>query len=132
MNSLKYLFFIIGLFLLITCAESKREKQESETTSVTIDDKTRPGGTQKKVIVYGSMECNHCHEFRRKLESKGISYEFRDVAENDAYYLEMQKLILSINYQGYIRYPVLDIEGEIFVNPDFRDVENKMFSNIKK
>jgi len=123
---------MIGLFLLITCAENKREKQESETTSGTIDDKTRPRGTQKKVIVYGSMECNHCHEFRRKLESKGIIYEFRDVDENDAFFIELQNLIRSINYKGYVSYPVIDIEGDVYVNPDFREVEDKMFSGIEK
>jgi glutaredoxin len=129
MNSLKYLFIIAGVFLLFACSESKREKQESENASGEIENKSKPSGPQKKIIVYGSMECNHCHDFRRKLESKGISYEFRDVDENDAYFIQLQNLIRSINYQGYVSYPVIDIEGEIYVNPEFREVENKMYSD---
>jgi glutaredoxin len=132
MNSLKYLFIIAGIFLLIACSESKREKQESGNASGEIENKSKSKGQQKKIIVYGSMECNHCHEFRRKLESKGISYEFRDVDENDAYFIELQNLIRSINFKGYVSYPVINIEGEVFVNPDFRDVENEMFSGIKE
>ena len=129
MNSLKYLFIIAGVFLLFACSESKREKQESENASGEIEDKSKPSGPQKKILVYGIMECNHCHDFRRKLESKGISYEFRDVDENDAYFIQLQNLIRSINYQGYVSYPVIDIEGEIYVNPKFREVENKMYSD---
>jgi glutaredoxin len=128
MNSLKYLFIIAGVFLLFACSESKREKQESENASGEIENKSKPSGPQKKIIVYGSMECNHCHDFRRKLESKGISYEFRDVDENDAYFIELQNLIRSINFKGYVSYPVLKIEEEVYVNPDFRNVENKMYS----
>lgn len=104
----------------------------SGNASGEIENKSKSKGTQKNIIVYGSMECNHCHEFRRKLESKGISYEFRDVDENDAYFIELQNLIRSINYKGYVSYPVIDIEGEVFVNPNFRDVESKMFSVIEK
>ena len=129
MDSLKYLFYITGLFLLIACAESKREHKESVNAEVDIENKSKSRGPQKNIIVYGSMECNHCHEFRRKLESKGIAYEFRDVDENDAYFLELQNLIRSINFKGYISYPVIDIEGEVYVNPNFRDIQNKMFSD---
>lgn len=132
MNSLKYLFYIASLFLLMTCVEGKREKQESGAASGAIENKSKERSPQKNIIVYGSMECNHCHEFRRKLESKGISYEFRDVDENDAYFIELQNLIRSVNYKGYVNYPVIDIEGEVYVNPEFRDVENKMFSGIEK
>lgn len=131
MNSLKYLFCITGFFLLIACVESKQEKKESVNADDDIENKSKPRGTQKKIIVYGSMACNHCHEFRRKLESKGISYEFRDVDENDKYFIELQNLIKSTNFKGYVSYPVIDIEGEVFVNPDFSDVEIKMFSNLK-
>ena len=116
----------------MTCVEGKREKQESGAASGAIENKSKARGPQKNIIVYGSMECNHCHEFRRKLESKGISYEFRDVDENDAYFIELQNLIRSVNYKGYVNYPVIDIEGEVYVNPEFRDVENKMFSGIEK
>ncbi len=129
MNSLKYLFYIIGLFLLTTCSENKGDKQGSEITSGEIEKISKSRGSQKNIIVYGSMECNHCHEFRRKLESKGISYEFRDVDENDAYFVELQNLIRSINYKGYVSYPVIKIDGEVFVNPDFSYVENKMYSD---
>ena len=132
MNSLKYHFLIFGLFLLVACSESNRHRQEHGSTKETPEEESKLRGPQKKVIVYGSMECNHCHEFRRKLESKGITYEFRDVDENDEHFIELQNLIKSINYKGYVSYPVIDIEGAVFVNPDFRDVENKMFTSIKE
>jgi glutaredoxin len=129
MDSLKYLFYIAGLFLLIDCAEGKREHKESVNAEVDIENKSKSRGPQKNIIVYGSMECNHCHEFRRKLESKGITYEFRDVDENDAYFIELQNLIRSINFKGYVSYPVVNIEGEVYVKPDFRDVVVKMFTD---
>ena len=130
MNLLKYLIFIFGLFLLSNCTENQREKKESGSANGgTIENESKPSVPQKNIIIYGSMECNNCHDFRRKLESKGISYEFRDVDENDSYFSELQKLIRSINYQGYVSYPVIDIEWEIYVNPEFREVENKMYSD---
>ena len=129
MNSLKYLFFTIGLFLIISCENGKREKKEPVKSNNEIENKTKPRGQQRNIIVYGSMECNHCHEFRRKLESKGITYEFRDVDEIDAYFIELQNLIKSVNYKGYVSYPVIRIEGEVYVNPDFSDVETRMYSD---
>ena len=129
MNSLKYLFFLFCLFLLTACTENKREKQAPGSAHGGIENKSKPQGVQKNIIVYGSMECSHCHEFRRKLESRGISYEFRDVDENDAYFIELQNLIGSINYKGYVSYPVVKIEGEVYINPDFRDVEVKIYSD---
>ena len=129
MNSLKYHFLILGLFLLVACSESNRHRQEPGSTKETPEEKSKLRGPQKNIIVYGSMECNHCHQFRRKLESKGITYEFRDVDENDAYFIELQNLIKSIKYSGYVSYPVIDIEGEVLVNPVFSDVENKMYTD---
>ena len=85
-------------------------------------------GIQKKIIVYGSMHCIHCHQFRRKLDSKGIEYEFRDIDANDEFFHEMQKKIKSIDYKGYVQYPVIDIEGIILVNPDFKEAEKMMFT----
>ena len=129
MNSLKYCFILAALFLMISCTDSKREKKEPRKINREEENKIRPRGQQKNIILYGSMECNHCHEFRRKLESKGISYEFRDVDANDAYFLELQNLIRSVYFTGYVSYPVISIEGEVYVNPDFSDVEVRMYSD---
>ncbi len=129
MTSLKYLFFIVSLILLIACTENKHDNQDSRSVSDAPDNSSKSRSAQKNIIVYGSMECNHCHEFRRKLESKGITYEFRDVDQNNTYFIELQNLIRSINYKGYVRYPVIKIDEEVFVNPDFREIETKMYNS---
>lgn len=118
-----YFIYILSLLILVGCT-SKNDTQESRG----MNQEEPQLGSQKKIIVYGSMNCVHCHQFRRQLDSKGIKYEFKDVDANDNYFHELQTIIKSINYKGYVQYPVIDIEGEIFVNPKFKEVEKKMFN----
>lgn len=121
--------FLILLILNPGCSSKSDKKFTSDSIPGNSGDKDSFDlrGPQKQIIIYGSTQCVHCHQFRRKLDSKGIKYEFRDVDKNDAFYLELQNKLKSIDFDGYVQYPVLDIEGEIFINPTFSETEDKMF-----
>ena len=80
-------------------------------------------GPQKSIIVYGSMHCDHCLAFRRKLDARGIEYTFNDVDTSDELFKEMQAKIESINYAGYVQFPIVDVGGKIFVNPKYNEAE---------
>ncbi len=105
--------FII-IFLIFGCGS-----KSDWTERIRISDKS-----SKELIVYGSNNCEHCVAFDQKLDSAGVVYTFRDIDENNIYFLEVQRKIKSINYQGFVKFPVLDIEGEIHVNPPFSQIKN--------
>lgn len=78
---------------------------------------------QKSILVYGSDECSHCVEFKDKLDSAGLSYTFYDVEKDKSKGDEMLLKVQRTGYQGYVRFPVIEIDGEIRVAPDFNQVE---------
>jgi len=127
-NSAKYYLFLFFLFALLGCSEKKEKNVNSSRDSTKTEDEFSQQGKQKQIIVYGSMDCDHCLTFIRKLDSRGIEYEFRDVDESDTYFLELRQKIASINYTGYVQFPVLDIEGSILVNPDFKEALDRVYS----
>ena len=127
MNKSHILFLFITLFLMILVGCST--KNDRPLAEDTYEEEPRKGH-QKKIIVYGSMNCIHCHQFLRKLDSGGIEYEFRDVDASDDFFHELRDKIEAIGYTGVIQYPVLDIEGDILVNPTFKEAEKKMFNRL--
>ena len=113
MNKTRYIAFLT--FLLIFAFQSCNTKKKSIDTSGNITPKV-----QKNIIVYGSESCDHCIEFRKKLDKEGLKYTFKDVEANERLFEEMMTKIRTVNYHGYIGFPVIDVEGKIFVRPDFR------------
>lgn len=123
-------YSIIIAFVLcasVSCSTKERHKQIITEESPDPHN-TEIRGSQKNIIVYGSDHCVHCQIFRRKLESKGIEYTFLDVDKNDKYFLELQEKIKKSGFKGYVQYPVLDIEGQILVYPEFSEAEKLMFT----
>jgi glutaredoxin len=98
----------------LACQTPERQQQENESGNPEIS-----GSEVKNIIVYGSKTCPHCMVFIRELDEADISYTFKEVDNDDANFKEMYDKIKSINFQGYVNYPVLDVGGEILVAPEF-------------
>ena len=109
---------IILTFLIImtffTCQTPERQTQEKDSGNP-----GRYGSEDKNIIVYGSKTCPHCVIFIRELDEADIAYTFKEVDNDDANFKEMYDKIKAINYQGYVNYPVLDVDGEILVAPEY-------------
>ena len=76
----------------------------------------------EKVIVYGSNSCDHCIDFKAKLDKADIDYVFHDVEQNQQLADEMVAAVQSINYKDYIAFPVVVVGKQVFVNPPFEEV----------
>jgi len=48
-------------------------------------------------------------------------YEFKDAEANEEYYKELLFKIQQANFKGYVSFPVLDVDGKIYVKPEFED-----------
>ncbi len=105
---------IIALLLLLTSLSCKSKRQNIDTSG------NITPSVQKTIAVYGSESCDHCIDFRKQLDSAMLKYTFYDVEADERYFNEMMRKIQSANYRGYIGFPVVDVEGKIYVRPDFR------------
>lgn len=111
--SLSIIVLVITILLLASC-ESKKKRID---TSGNITPKVT-----HSVIIYGSENCDHCIEFRQKMDSARLAYEFKDAEASDRNYQELLLKIQQANFKGYVSFPVLDIDGDIYVRPNFADV----------
>ncbi len=112
-------YLLSGVYLLIFflfsfgCTTGGQENSEEKTST----------GTSLKqadeVIVYGNHTCPHCVAFTNKLKDNGIKYIFKEVDKRDENFKEMYEKVQSAEYQGYIQYPVVDINGKILVSPEY-------------
>ncbi|MDZ7607393.1 MAG: glutaredoxin family protein [Cyclobacteriaceae bacterium] len=107
---MKKLIPILLVFLAFYATQCGKSSSESATQS----EKTH------EVIVYGSMTCDHCIDFLKKADSLSVKYTFKDVETNTEYYNELVKKIQEANYQGYVSFPVIEVDGSIYVNPEFQ------------
>jgi glutaredoxin len=99
---------------MLACHAPERQKQDMDSA-----ESYHSGSNDENIIIYGSRNCPHCVVFIRKLNEKGISYIFKEVDNDDTNFKEMYDKIQSVNFKGYVNYPVLDVGGEILVNPEF-------------
>jgi glutaredoxin len=129
--SLILCFCIFDLLLISGCSIKNEKRIDRKSDSIRRSEEIDQSAirTQKKMIIYGSMQCVHCHQLRRQLDAQGIEYEFRDVDESDVFFQILQNKLKEINFKGYVRYPVIDIEGEILVNPEFEEVVQRLIEN---
>lgn len=67
---------------------------------------------QMDIKIYGADWCSDCVNLKNYFDSKEIKYEYIICTEND----EAVELIERVN-NGKRIIPVLDIDGEIYVNP---------------
>jgi glutaredoxin len=102
----KTLPLILGLLITLACQQNFRQTKE--------------------IIVYGSDNCHHCVEFKAQLDSVGFTYNFRDVEFNPMMNNEMVSKVRASGVQGGIKYPVIDIEGNILIAPELQAVLDLM------
>lgn len=105
---------ILLIFFGVAIVSGCQKKKESIDTSGNINPVV-----QKTITVFGSENCDHCVEFRHKADSLHIAYLFKDAEANEQYYNELLGKIQKANFQGYVAFPVIDIDGKIYVRPEF-------------
>jgi glutaredoxin len=111
---MKKLIPILLVLLAFYTAQCGKSPKESTAQRVISHD----------VVVYGSVTCDHCIDFLKKADSISVKYTFKDVETNTEYYDELVKKIQEANYQGYVSFPVIEVDGSIHVNPEFREFQS--------
>ena len=76
--------------------------------------------TPKEVRVYSTSTCAYCKAAKKFLEDKGIAYKDLNVGEDKAAREEM------IRRSGQMGVPVIDIDGEIVVGFDQKQLKQKL------
>ena len=66
----------------------------------------------KKIILYGTAECQWCHRTREFFKEHNIKFKDINVGENDK---ALHEMIKKSGQQGV---PVIDIDGKIIVGYD--------------
>ena len=107
LNLALFAIFIVALF---SCDPKKKTIDTSENIKPKVE---------HSITVFGSENCDHCIAFRKSVDSIAVKYIFKDVEANEQYYNELVQKIQLANYKGYVSFPVLDIDGKLYVKPDF-------------
>ncbi len=103
------------LFLSQTCHHANHQEKKLSIP----DQSSTSHKNAEEIIIYGSKTCPHCMAFIQKMDREGIHYSFKEVDNDDENYQEMFDKIKSINFKGYVNYPVVDVGGEILVAPSY-------------
>lgn len=107
---LKFLPAAILLLILFSCESKQKTIDTSGNISPVVP---------KNVIVYGSENCDDCHEFRQKADALNIKYLFKDCEADERNYNELALKIQQANLPGYISFPVVEINGKLYIKPEF-------------
>jgi len=119
MNTIKAIVISAAcLIALQGCMIDGKDKQTEASKTEAKD--------QKSILVYGNVECSHCVEFRDKLDSAGLDYTFYDVEQDQSKADEMLVKVQQTGFQGYIRLPVVEVNGVVRVAPSFDSVEKAL------
>jgi len=70
----------------------------------------------KKVIIYSTPSCQYCRMAKEFFVKNGVQYEEHNVASDEKAREEM------LNKSHQMGVPVIDVEGEIFVGFNPRDL----------
>jgi len=111
--SLKKLLFIIICSLVVISCENKRKFIDT-SGNITPE-------VAKEITIFGSENCDHCIAFREKMDSLNITYEFKDAEANEKFYKELMFKIQQANSKGNVSFPVLEVNDEIYVKPEFSE-----------
>lgn len=106
---------LAGILIVSVLSCENRKKRIDTSANITPE-------VTHSVTIYGSENCDHCIEFRSKMDSAKLGYEFKDAEANERYYSELILKMQQANSNGYISFPVLDIDGKIYVRPEFADI----------
>lgn len=112
MNKLIYNSSLTAILIILLIACENRQKAIDTSGSKT-------QAAPKSIIVYGSENCDHCLEFRQKADSLKIKYLFKDCEADERNYNELALKIQQANFPGYVSFPVVEINGKLYVRPEF-------------
>lgn len=107
------LIILMALCICMTMVFGCDQKRKSIDTSGNITPKVA-----KIITIYGSENCDHCIDFRRRVDSLGVEYTFKDAEANEEYYREMVLKVQQKNSKGDISFPVVEINDRIMVRPE--------------
>ena len=110
----KPILFFAFVFIIFSCDTQRKNIDTSGNTSIKV---------QKEVIIYGSENCDHCITFRKAMDEAKFSYEFKDAEASEEVYQELLHKIQLANYKEYVAFPVLEIEGKLYVKPEFSTIK---------
>jgi glutaredoxin len=109
----------LGLFLILFQFCSSSTESSKTTGKAVVEPPT--------IAIYGSNTCDHCVDFKAKLDSIGLKYSFNDVEVNEDQALVMMQLVRNANYQGRINFPVVFVnDSKLLVAPDFEDFMDQL------
>lgn len=109
---------VFSCLVFIYCCDSKRKNIDTSGNITPV--------IKKEITIYGSEGCDHCIEFRKKMDSVKLEYAFKDADANEQYYQELLLKIENAQFKGYISYPVVEVNEEIYVRPEFSEFLHKL------
>lgn len=82
---------------------------------------------QDAIIIYGNHQCGLCQALMAELDENNMDYAFYDVRQNREHNREMWRK-LSEEYPDIQRvgYPVVDVNGQIFIRPSLEEIRNNL------
>ncbi len=109
----KILSILIIVLAFAGCTDNKEQARNAAAQSTV---------SQKEMLIYGSNECEHCIAFKKKMDSLDIKYTFYDVQVDQSKADEMLRKLEEVKFMGYIAFPVVDVDGNVMVNPELKKV----------
>ena len=106
----QFFIFAVATLFMYSC---KTEVKESPAELLKVD--VASIEKQHSVVVYGSMDCDHCLAFKSQLDSVGLTYEFKDVMKTKALENELMAKVKEFNFTEYINLPVILIDNKYFL-----------------
>ena len=104
-------------FLAIALLSCEQKKKSIDTSSNITPEQLH------EVTIYGSENCDHCIDFRKKMDSLNFTYTFKDAEASENYYNELLAKIQAANFKGYVAFPVLEVDGQLYVKPEFSQIQ---------
>jgi len=108
-----YLSLFAGLAVIFALCQPKKDKIDTSENVTPV--------VKKSITIYGSENCDHCLEFRHKADSLKIKYQFKDAEASEANYNELVLKIQQAGIPGYISFPVIEIDDELYIRPKFEN-----------
>ena len=82
------------------------------------------------IIVYGSDSCSICVALRGEMDEADLTYEYHDIRVDDEAYAEaVEKISDESWFDGTVRTPVLEINGEMYERPTIAQVRRSIQNN---
>lgn len=75
----------------------------------------------KKIVVYGAEWCPKTAGFRNYLQSEFVDFEYIDLEANEDAAEKIKGL-----YGGHLKFPVVEVDEELLLNPAIPQLRNAL------